>query len=236
MSSATLNFQEKTKASTPSIHKKELERFIIELAWKSSKIEGNTYSILDTERLIRDGIAAEGKTAEEAKMILNHKAVFLFILEKKDYFQQKITLQLLEELNATLVNGLDIERGLRFAPVGITGTNYLPLDNSFQIKEATISFVNLLNSRKSIFEKSLLAQALLPYIQPFNDGNKRTSRLLANAVLVAHNAAPLSYRNVDEISYKEAVLIFYELSNIFALKQIFIGQYIFAAGNYNLKF
>jgi Fic/DOC family len=236
LSNATICFQDKTKRGSLSLHKKELERFIIELAWKSSKIEGNTYSILDTERLIRDGIEAEGKTAQEAKMILNHKSAFLFVLENKDFFRSKITLSLLEELHAILVKGLNIESGLRRFPVGITGTNYLPLDNYFQIKEATINFIKLLNDRNSMYEKSLLAQALLPYIQPFDDGNKRTSRLLANAVLVANGAAPLSYRNVDEINYKEAVLVFYEQSNIVPLKQIFIDQYVFAANNYNLSF
>ena len=83
---ATESFRSRAKSVTQSIHKKELERFIIELSWKSSKIEGNTYSILDTERLIRDGIEAIGKTKEEAVMIINHKNAFQFVLEQKDQF------------------------------------------------------------------------------------------------------------------------------------------------------
>ena len=232
---ATESFRLRAKSVTPSIHKKELERFIIELSWKSSKIEGNTYSLLDTERLIRDGIEASGKTKEEAMMIINHKHAFQFVLEHKDKFSQYVTLAIIEELHHILVAGLEIGSGLRSVPVGITGTSYRPLDNKFQIREAMEALLNLINSRKQPYEKSLIVQAFIPYIQPFEDGNKRTSRLLANALLVAQDCAPLSYRSVDENNYKEAILVFYELGNLFELKKIFIEQYLFAAKNYNIR-
>ena len=142
---------------------------------------------------------------------------------------------MIEELHHILVAGLEIDSGLRSVPVGITGTSYRPLDNKFQIKEAVDALLSLINLRPLPYEKSLLAQALIPYIQPFEDGNKRTSRLLANALLIAQDCAPLSYRSVDENNYKEAILVFYELGNIFELKKIFIEQYLFASTNYNIK-
>jgi len=235
LTEATESFRVRAKSVTQSIHKKELERFIIELSWKSSKIEGNTYSILDTERLIRDGVEAIGKTKEEAIMIINHKNAFQFVLEQKANFSHALTLALIEELHHILVAGLEIDSGLRSVPVGITGTSYRPLDNKFQIREAVDELLKLINDRPLPYEKSLLAQAFVPYIQPFEDGNKRTSRLLANALLIAQDCAPLSYRSVDENNYKEAILVFYELGNIFELKKIFIEQYLFAATNYNIK-
>ena len=88
---------------------------------------------------------------------------------------------------------------------------------------------------KSPYAKALIALLGISYIQPFNDGNKRTSRLLANALLLSHNCSSLSYRSVDEDEYRSAILVFYELNSIMPLKQIFISQYIFAADNYAVK-
>lgn len=230
----TQHFVDRAKDISIALHRKELERFIIELSWKSSKIEGNSYTILETERLIRDGVEAFGRTKQEARMILNHKDAFKFVLEQKQAFARGLTLSLIEELHRILVDGLDVDFGLRSKAVGITGTSYRPLDNKFQINEAVLSFIDLINSRSNAFEKSLFAQALVPYIQPFIDGNKRTSRLLSNAILVAHQCSPLSYRSVEEDRYKEAVLTFYERGSLFSLREIFIEQYKFAANNYSM--
>jgi len=133
------------------------------------------------------------------------------------------------------VADLEIYSGLRSTPVGITGTSYRPLNNIFQIREAIDALLRLVNSKPLAYEKSLLVQAFVPYIQPFADGNKRTSRLLSNALLIAQDCAPLSYRSIDENTYKEVILTFYETGNILGLKQVFIEQYLFSAANYNIK-
>ncbi len=90
----------------------------------------------------------------------------------------------------------------------------------------------LVNSKKDIFEKSILTVLLINYIQPFEDGNKRTARLTANALLMAYKYSPLSYRSISPADYKKAVLLFYEIQNITAFKKIFIDQYKFAVENY----
>ena len=128
------SFFKETQKLQENIYKKELERFIIELSWKSSKIEGNTYTLLDTETLIKQSIEASGHPKEEAIMILNHKAAFDTILIHKDEFK-KITLSQITQLHNVMVKGLSITTGIRNEPVGITGTSYRPLDNSFQIKK-----------------------------------------------------------------------------------------------------
>jgi len=229
---ATKNYQVKLKTQTENIKAKELERFVIELSWKSSKIEGNTYTLLDTEKLLREGTPANGKTTAETTMILNHKTAFDFVLENKTLVKTKNLLPFLEELHRLLTDNLLIDQGIRKALVGITGTNYLPLGISFKIEEALTELFLSLERSESFYQKALLALAGTSYIQPFVDGNKRTARLFANAFLLAENLAPLSYRNVDEKDYREAILVFYEQNSIIPLKKIFVEQYLFSAEFY----
>ena len=115
------------------------------------------------------------------------------------------------------------------------GSKYKPLDNIHQITDAVEELSRAVRRIKSPYAKALLALLGVSYVQPFEDGNKRTSRLMANALLMAHACAPLSYRSVDEAEYREAMLVFYELNSIGAFKKIFIGQYDFAARNYAVK-
>jgi Fic family protein len=212
-------------------YRKEMERLAIDLSWKSSQIEGNTYSLLETERLLREKHTASGKTREEAVMLLNHKETIDFVVEQPDYFSV-LTLPKIEDLHRMLVKELSIETNIRNRRVGISGTNYRPLDNDFQLREAMTELCSLINNRENVFERSLLAILLISYIQPFMDGNKRTARLIGNALLIGHGYCPLSYRTVDSIDYKKAMLLFYEQNNIVAFKQIFIGQFEFAVGMY----
>jgi Fic family protein len=116
--------------------------------------------------------------------------------------------------------------------VGITGTNYRPLDNEFQIREALVEMCNLVNAKSNVFEKALLTLVLLSYIQAFNDGNKRTARIISNAIFMGNNFCPISFRSVSTIDYKKAMLIFYEQNNIQPFKNIFIEQLEFAINTY----
>ncbi|MEE9363025.1 MAG: Fic family protein [Cellulophaga sp.] len=212
-------------------YKKELDRLAIDLSWKSSQIEGNTYSLLETERLIKERETASGKTKEEAIMLLNHKDALDFIIENKDYLHP-LSVSKIEDIHSVLIKELAVERNLRKRRVGISGTNYRPLDNEFQILEALRSSCDLINSKESIFEKALLALILISYIQPFMDGNKRTARIVSNAILMNDNYCPLSFRTVDSIDYKKAMLLFYEQNNISRFKEIFITQFEFAVKTY----
>lgn len=210
---------------------KEFERLAIDLSWKSSQIEGNTYSLLETERLLKEKETATGKTKDEAVMLLNHKEALDFLLANPDYINPLVVSRI-EDIHSILVNGLGIDRNIRNRRVGISGTNYKPLDNEFQIKEALEDLCLLINSRENIFDKSFLALVLLSYIQPFADGNKRTARIISNAILIHHKYCPISFRTVDSIDYKKAMLVFYEQNNISAFKKIFIEQYEFAVKTY----
>ena len=224
-------FRQHISELTDNEYRKEMERLGIDLSWKSSQIEGNTYTLLETERLLRESKTAEGKSKEEAVMLLNHKDALSFILDNPDYLQE-LTVSHIEDIHQLLTKDLSIDKGLRRHRVGITGTNYHPLDNEFQIREAMRDACKLINSKYNIFEKALLTLLLLSYIQPFLDGNKRTARITSNAILIANDYCPLSFRSVDSIDYKKAMLIFYEQNNLYAFKQIFMEQFEFAVKEY----
>lgn len=216
-----------------TILKRELERFTIELSWKSSQIEGNTYSLLETEELIKNKKEAKGHDKSEAIMILNHKTAFDTILEKRGSFKE-ISLLDIRTIHSQLVKDLEIKSGIRESAVGITGTKYLPLDNKWQIEEALNKLMVQTKKIKSVPEKALIFLAVIAYLQPFTDGNKRTSRMISNAILLSNGYYPLSYRSVDEVEYKKALILFYEQNNLYHLKRIFLEQQQFAIDNYFL--
>lgn len=227
--------QEKFKENISLLSKfeysKELERLAIDLSWKSSQIEGNTYSLLETERLLKEKETAEGKSQGDATMLLNHKEALDFILENPDYISP-LTISTIEDIHSILIKDLAVDRNIRKRGVGISGTNYKPLDNEYQIKEALDDMCVLINNTENVFEKALLALVLLSYIQAFGDGNKRTARIISNAILISYNYCPISFRTVDSVEFKKTILIFYEQNNIFAFKQIFIDQFKFAVETY----
>lgn len=231
---ATKNYKQKTRDLSGVIKEKELLRLIIELSWKSSRIEGNTYTLLDTEKLITGQEEARGHNKKEAIMILNHKDAFNFIRENIAEFKT-LTIANLEKLHSVLVKNMGVSLGIRGRMVGVIGSKYRPLDNKYQIKEAIEALALAISKAKTPYTKALLALIGIGYIQPFEDGNKRTGRLMANGLLLSHGYAPLSYRSIEESDYRAAMLVFYEINSIIPFKKIFIDQYEFAANNYTVK-
>lgn len=231
LNAAQLEFEKNTEGMTELEYRKEMERLGVDLSWKSSQIEGNTYSLLETERLLKDKQTASGKTKEEAVMLLNHKDALDFVLDIPDYLKE-LSVHRIEDIHSILTKELEVDRNIRHRRVGITGTNYRPLDNEFQIREALEDTCTLVNGKDNVFEKALLKLVLLSYIQAFVDGNKRTARITSNAILIANGYCPISFRTVDSIDYKKAMLMFYEQNNIAAFKKIFIEQFLFAVKTY----
>ena len=231
LNAAQMEFEKNTEGMTELEYRKEMERLGVDLSWKSSQIEGNTYSLLETERLLKDKQTASGKTKEEAVMLLNHKDALDFVLDIPDYLKE-LSVHRIEDIHSILTKELEVDRNIRHRRVGITGTNYRPLDNEFQIREALEDTCTLVNGKDNVFEKALLTLVLLSYIQAFVDGNKRTARITSNAILIANGYCPISFRTVDSIDYKKAMLMFYEQNNIAAFKKIFIEQFLFAVKTY----
>ena len=224
-------YQDNISHLSQAEYAKELERLAIDLSWKSSQIEGNTYSLLETERLLKEKETAAGKPKDDATMLLNHKEALNFIIENPDYVAP-LSIRGIEDIHSLLIKDLGVNRNIRQRRIGISGTNYKPLDNEHQIREALNDMCDLINQKESVFEKALLALVLLSYIQAFGDGNKRTARIISNALLMAYGYCPISFRTVDSVEYKKAMLIFYELNNISAFKEIFKAQFEFAVKTY----
>jgi hypothetical protein len=202
-------------------------RLLIDLSWASSYLEGNTYSLLETERLISFGQAAEGKDTLETQMILNHKQAIEFLVESADDigFNRYSILNLHAILSDNLLPNPEACGRLRQISVGIGGSVYSPLstpqllDEYFQIALDTAAAIN------DPFEQSFFALVHLSYLQPFEDVNKRVARLAANIPLVKHNLCPLSFIDVPKKSYVEGILGVYEQNRIELLRDIFVWGY-----------
>ncbi|MFA5486397.1 MAG: Fic family protein [Bacilli bacterium] len=164
-------------------------------------------------------------------MIINHKDALSFILDNPENFLN-INLYKLEELHHLISKELPITKGIRKSMVGITGTNYRPLDNEFEIKEVLEKLFLYLNKEGNPVGKALVAVAMISYIQPFEDGNKRVARMLGNAILLANDLIPVSFVGIDNLEYKKAVILFYEQNSIAYLKELFIEQYALAVNKY----
>lgn len=163
-------------------------------------------------------------------MLLLNVAVNL--LDKQYIIREHLSVSRIENIHSLLIKELGVDRNIRTRRVGITGTNYRPIESEFQIREALEQTCSLVNSRTNIFEKALLVLVLLSYIQAFNDGNKRVARITSNAILIANKYCPVSFRTVDSVDYKKAMLLFYEQNNLSAFKQIFVNQFKFAVETY----
>lgn len=211
--------------------KRTLEQLMIEFSWKSSLIEGNTYTLMETETLIVQNKKAANHTREEAIMILNQKDAFDAILESPESFST-LTIGTLENLHKIITQDLGIAANIRKRPVGIGGSYYVPMYNPHQIREALGQTISIINDTTDPFEKAFITLLMISYIQPFEDGNKRTARMLTNAVLAAGNCCPLSWRTVDETEYKKASVVFYETLSARYFKQLFIEQCLFAGEEY----
>ncbi len=202
------------------ISKKELEHLTIELSWKSSALEGNTYTLLDTQLLLQDGIKAKQKTNFETQMILNHKNAITFIVDNPELFTDAIAFGAVEELHRLIGFNLGIDTGVRRRTVKISASNYQPISSPHKIRENADSILGLVSAQKDPFLKALLALSLVPYLQPFEDGNKRTGRLLANAILIHSIGRGFSLRGVEAKQLALAYLALYEFNSLAALSKI----------------
>ncbi len=203
---------------------KELEYLTVELSWKSSALEGNTYTLLDTQLLFSEGLRAKGHTEFETQMILNHKAAINFVVENQELFQRKITLPTLEQLHRTISKNMGFPLGIRRKLVRVSASNYVPLGNSHSLREQAHATLAIIGRQTDPVLKSLLALSLIPYLQLFEDGNKRTGRLLANAILITTLGRGFSLRKVDARELALAYLAFYEFGSLKRLARILAAE------------
>ena len=214
--------------------RKILDRLLIDLSWNSSRLEGNTYSKLDTKRLIDFGKVAEGKDRIEAQMILNHKDAIEFLVNAADEIGfNKYTLTNLHALLANnLLSNPQAEGRLRYIAVGIEQSTFEPLAIPQLIEECFEQILQTAQAIKDPFEQSLFVMVQLPYLQPFDDVNKRVSRLAANIPLIKKNLVPLTFLDVPRDLYTQAILAVYELNRVELLKDLYLWAYRRSAERY----
>jgi len=204
-----------------------LNRLLIDLSWASSQLEGNTYSRLDTERLIELGQAAPGKGALETQMILNHKQAIEYLV--LDPANSRLSPGTLIALHAFLADGLMADSSavgrLRRRAVEISGSVYLPVALPQRLEELFGIVVQMAADIQDPFEQAFFLMVHLPYLQPFEDVNKRVSRLAANIPFIRHNLCPLSFIDVPQQAYVDAMMGVYELNRIELLRDVFVWAY-----------
>ena len=207
--------------------KEILQRLLIDLSWNSSRLEGNTYSLLDTQRLVSQGQVADNRTAAEAQMILNHKDAIEFIVQAAD--EIGFNRYTLTNLHALLSNNLLPDPAasgrLRTFGVGITNSVFTPLGIPQQIEEMFELILEKARAIKDPFEQAFFIMVQIPYLQPFDDVNKRVSRLAANIPLNRYNFAPLAFVDVPDDIYVQGILGIYELNRIELYKDVFMWAY-----------
>jgi len=210
------------------------ERLMIELSYASSSLEGNTYDLLQTETLIKYGQVAKGKTAHEAKMILNHRDAIRYLLD--NIATVSIDWVTLRDLHALLSDGLLDDPGdsgrVRRRMVAITQSSYRPLDNEFQIREAVDALLAAVNEEREPFNQSLMLMTGVAYVQAFADCNKRTGRVIANLPLLQASLPPLSFISVDKEAYARGLLAYYELGNVNLIAKAYADAYPASADAY----
>lgn len=199
-----------------------LEQLLIDLSWSSSRLEGNNKSLLDTKALFELGEQAV-PLDEDTLMLLNHKNAIEFMVDAVP--TEGITMPVIVDLQAKLMKDLlkdarDIG-SIRRRVVNIDGSVYSPTNIPTLLEEALKSIIDKVRHIRNPVEAAFFLWVNLAYLQPFADGNKRTSRLSANMPLMLYNCAPLSFLDVERTDYATAMLGVYELRNVAAAVELF---------------
>ncbi|MDE0513416.1 MAG: Fic family protein [Gammaproteobacteria bacterium] len=212
-----------------------VNRLLVDLSWASSRLEGNTYSLIDTQNLVVDGVFAEGKDRAEADMILNHKHAIDMLLENADSlgYNMYTFLSLHKLLSDNLMGDPGDCGRLRNKIVEIGGSVYSPLGFPQQVEDYFRMFLDKAKDIEDPFEQSFFTMVHLPYLQPFTDVNKRTARLGANIPLIKNRLCPLSFIDVPERDYIEGNLGVYELNDTSLLKDVYVWAYERSCRRYN---
>ncbi len=210
-------------------------RLLIDLSWNSSRLEGNTYSLLETENLLVYGSEITSKSKIDVDMILNHKAAIEYLVETGENLTiDSLTIRSIHALLSELLLSNPRSCGaLRTIAIGITGTSYMPLAIPQLVEQFFQEIIVKAAAIENPFEQAFFLMVHVPYLQPFEDVNKRTSRLAANIPLIKNNLCPLSFVNVSSELYVSALLGIYELNDYTLLKDLFLWAYYQSAARFH---
>lgn len=212
------------------------QRLLIDLSYNSSRLEGNTYSRLDTRKLVEEGITAEGKIQEETVMIMNHKEAILFLVENaQDIEPSSLTIRNLHHLlSQDLLATPEACGNIRSIEIDIGQSTYKPLSNPHQLKELFELILFKARKIEDPFEQSFFLLVHLSYLQAFEDVNKRTSRLSCNIPFIKENLCPLSFTDVSRDDYTAALLAVYETNNVEPMLELYAWAYLRSCEQYGV--
>lgn len=202
-------------------------RLLIDLSYNSSRLEGNTYSLLDTQRLVLEGTDAEGKLDEEKIMILNHKEAIRYLVDNAS--RLNITSETICTLHYLLADGLvdtHYAGKLRDHGVRIGGSTYIPFEKQQQLQLKLQTITEKAALIQDPYEQSLFLLIHISYLQGFIDVNKRTARLSSNISLIQNNLVPLSFNDIEKEDYISAMLAIYELQDMRPLLDLYVFSYL----------
>jgi len=211
------------------------QKLLIDLSYNSSRLEGNTYSRLDTEKLVVEGITAEGKIHEESVMIMNHKEAILFLVENAEEIAlNSFTIRNLHNLlSQDLLSNPESCGSVRTIEVNIGKSTYKPLNNPHLLKEYLELIFVKAKKIEDPFEQSFFVLVHLSYLQAFEDVNKRTARLACNIPFIKGNLCPLSFTDVPRDDYLAALLMIYEINNVEPMRELFVNAYLRSCKQYD---
>ncbi len=217
--------------------KQVFNRLLIDLSWNSSRLEGNTYSLLETQRLLKLSEIVEGKDLKETQMILNHKEAIEFLVDSANDIgiNRRTILNLHAILSSDLLGDPEACGRVRSIPVGIMHSVYTPPGIPQLIEECFQEILDLASKIQDPFEQAFFLMVQLPYLQPFEDVNNRVSRLAANIPLILHNLSPLSFVDVPLQTYIQGLMGVYELNRIELLREVFVWAYERSCLHYSAK-
>lgn len=205
--------------------RKVLEQLLIDLAWHSSRLEGNRKSLLDTKALFERGRSPGDD--EDALMLLSHKDAIEFLVDEVPHYGIKGVV--VRNIQSLLMQGLlknpEALGRARNTVVTITDSVYVPLQVPPLLDEILDNLVAKSCHIKNPIEAAFFLWINLAYLQPFEDGNKRTSRLCANLPLLMQNCAPISFLDVEQADYALAVLAIYERQDVSLAVELFEWTY-----------
>jgi hypothetical protein len=213
---------------------KIFSRLLIDLSYNSSRLEGNTYSLLDTQKLILEGTGVEGKLDEEKIMILNHKEAIRFLVDTAPRLE--VTKETVYTLHYLLSDGLvdpSFTGKIRNHEVRISGSTYIPFENPKVLKTILEHIIETASKIDDPYEQSLFLLIHITYLQAFTDVNKRTARLSANIPLIKNNLVPLSFNDVERDDYTSAIIAIYELQDIHPLMDLYVFSYMRTCAMYD---
>ena len=201
-------------------------RLLIDFTFNSSRLEGNTYTLIDTERLLLQGAAAAGKPNAERIMILNHKDAIDYIARRVDTLQaDETTIRTLHYLLADSLVAPGAAGQIREDSVRVSGTTYAPIDGRDRLTRLLLLLLEKARAILDPFEQSLFLLVHISYLQAFADVNKRTARLASIIPLIRGDYVPQSFVEVDPDSYLKATIAVYELNDVGPLADLYTWSY-----------